>query len=116
MNRRRKIAFPLISGFMLLFLGSACTMFQAWRTIPAPGGCEDCHKVPISNNWQVSYRPAILSDERNRVYFQTEEYTQQPGVKPKSPVDTQKVEELTCFECHNAPNREHRTLKGRFHH
>jgi len=116
MNRWRKGIFLLVSGLMLLSFSTACAMFQAWRTIPAPGGCEECHKVPISNNWQVSYRPAVLSDERNRVYFQTEEYTQPQTGKPKSPVDTQKVEELSCFECHNAPDSAHRTMKGKFHH
>ncbi len=116
MTRKWQGVYLLVSGLLFLSLCTACTMFRAWRTIPAPGGCEDCHKVPISSNWQVSYRPAVLSDERNRVYFQTEEYTLQPGVKPKSPVDKQMVEELACFECHNAPNSEHRTMKGRFHH
>lgn len=116
MNRLRTILFSLVSGLMLLSIGTACTMFKAWKTIPAPGGCEECHKVPISNNWQVSYRPAVLSDERNRVYFQTEEYVQQQRSKPQSPLDKQKVEELTCFECHNAPNSAHRAMKGKFHH
>lgn len=115
MNRWRGV-FLLVSGLLLLFLGTACTMVQAWRSIPAPGGCEECHKLPISSNWQVSYRPPVLSDERNRVYFQTEEYSQKPGDKPRSPVDTQKVEEMTCFECHTAPNSAHKALKGKFHH
>lgn len=91
-------------------------MFSAWRAIPAPGGCEECHKVPISANWQVSYKPAMLTDERNRVYFQTEEYNKPVGDKPMSAVDKQKVEEMTCFECHNAPNAAHKTMKGKFHH
>lgn len=102
----------LVSSYLL----TSCTMFKAWRAIPAPGGCDECHKIPISNNWQVSYKPAILSDERNRAYFQTEEYSTAPTGKPQSVVDRQKVEELTCFECHNAPNSAHKAMKGKFHH
>lgn len=99
-----------------LCLLSSCAMFTAWRSIPAPGGCEECHKVPISANWQVSYRPAIISDNNNRPYFQTEEYSSPRTDKPLSAAEKQKVEELSCFECHNAPNPAHRSLKGRFHH
>jgi len=116
LNSRFKAVFFVIAGIIVIQLVAACTMFQAWRTIPAPGGCEECHKVPISANWQVAYRPAVLSDERNRVYFQTEEYAQQQKSKPQSQLDRQKVEELTCFECHNAPNSAHKTMKGKFHH
>ncbi len=94
----------------------SCTMFTAWRAIPAPGGCEECHKVPISANWQVTYRPAVLSDERNRVYFQTDEYSQPVGAKPASSADKRKLEELACFECHNAPDSAHRAMRGKFHH
>jgi hypothetical protein len=95
---------------------TACTMFTAWRSIPPPGGCEECHKVPISNNWQVSYRPANLSDERGREYFQTEEYNMPRVDKPAAFLDRRKVEEASCFDCHNAPNSAHKQLKGRFHH
>ena len=95
---------------------TACTMVTAWRSIPPPGGCEECHKVPISSNWQVSYRPASLTDERNREYFQTEEYTMPQGDKPASPLDRRKVEEVSCFECHNAPDAAHKQMKGKFHH
>lgn len=103
----------LISALWLL---SSCAMFTAWRSIPAPGGCEDCHKVPISANWQVSYRPATLTDERNQPSFQSPESLLQRIDKPASAAERQKVEELSCFECHNAPNASHKTMKGKFHH
>ena len=35
---------------------AGCAMFTAWKTIPPPGGCDQCHTVPISNNWQVTYQ------------------------------------------------------------
>lgn len=106
----------LLPCLLTSYLLTSCTMFKAWRAIPAPGGCDECHKIPISTNWQVTYKPAILSDERNRAYFQTEEYSAAPTGKPQSAVDRQKVEELTCFECHNAPNSAHKAMKGKFHH
>jgi len=111
---RASISMGIVSSLLLLL--ASCTMFTAWRSIPAPGGCEECHKLPISANWQVTYRPAILSDERNRPYFQTEEYSLSTAGKPASPVEKRKLEELACFECHNAPDSSHKGLKGKFHH
>lgn len=112
----KKTLLLLVPAALSLQILVSCAMFTAWRAIPAPGGCEECHKVPISANWQVTYKPAMLSDERNRVYFQTEEYNKPPGDKPMSSADKRKVEELACFECHNAPDSAHKTMKGKFHH
>ncbi|KAF0221317.1 MAG: hypothetical protein FD174_455 [Geobacteraceae bacterium] len=102
-----------ISAAVLL---AGCTMFTAWKSIPPPGGCDQCHTIAISNDWQVAYKAPILTDERNREYFQTEQYTMPRGDKPDSPVDVRKVEELRCFECHRTPNAAHKGRMGRFHH
>lgn len=99
-----------------VFLLSSCAMFTAWRSIPAPGGCEECHKVPITANWQVTMRPATLTDERGRQSFQTPESLATRIDKPSSALEKQKVEGLACFECHNAPNASHAARKGKFHH
>jgi hypothetical protein len=72
--------------------------------------------VPIGNDWQVTYRAPILTDERSREYFQTEQYTMPRGDKPASSVNVRQVEELQCFECNRAPDAAHRERKGRFHH
>lgn len=93
-----------------------CAMFGAWRTIPPPGGCDQCHTVSISNDWKVAYRAPILNDERNREYFQTEGYNMPNTSKPTSVLELNKVEELRCFECHKSPNAAHKGRKGRFHH
>src|SRR5512137_1901043 len=108
-----KLLLPLVA--IMLYMLSACTMFTAWRSIPAPGGCEECHKVPISTNWQVTYRPAALTDERNREAFQSPESIMPNQARPASPVEKQKLEELSCFECHKAPNDSHTARKGKFH-
>ncbi|MBP1728202.1 MAG: cytochrome [Deltaproteobacteria bacterium] len=102
--------------FGALFLLSSCRMFTAWRSIPAPGGCEECHQVPISANWQVSYRPAALTDERGGASFQSPESLMPRIDKPSTTLEQQKVEGLACFECHNAPDSSHKTRKGKFHH
>lgn len=99
-----------------LFLLCSCRMFTAWRSIPAPGGCEECHKVPISANWQVSYKPVTLNDERGGVSFQSPESLMPRADKPATTLEQQKVEGLACFECHNAPDSSHKTMKGKFHH
>jgi len=102
--------------FTTLTFSYGCAMFTAWKTIPPPGGCDQCHTVAISNNWQIAYKAPALSDERNRVSFQTEGYTMPQTSKPGSVLDLRKVEELKCFECHKSPNTSHKERKGRFHH
>ena len=99
-----------------VFLLSSCRMFTAWRSIPAPGGCDECHQVPISANWQVSYKPATLTDERGSLSFQTPASLTPRIDKPATPLEQQKIEGLACFECHNAPDTRHKTMKGKFHH
>jgi len=99
-----------------LFLLSSCRMFTAWRTIPAPDGCAECHKVPISTNWQIAYKPVTLNDEKGGASFQSPQSLQPRVDKPSSQFEKQKVEGLACFECHNSPDSRHKTMKGNFHH
>ncbi len=113
MNRMKLLILLAVGAIFLL---PACAMFTTWRSIPAPGGCEECHKVPISANWQVTLKPVTLSDERNRVSFQTPESLMTRVDQPATALEKQKVEGLACFECHNAPNSSHNTRKGKFHH
>ena len=101
--------------FTLIFV-SGCSMFTAWRTIPPPGGCDQCHTVAISNDWRVTYKAAYLTDERDREYFQTEEFTMPRADRAASSLELRKVEELKCFACHRSPNAAHKGRKGRFHH
>ena len=108
--------------YILLFLVgtvvtvSGCAMFTAWKSIPPPGGCDQCHTLPISANWQAMYEPAKVSDERGRLSFQTPEYNQQNLGGQKSPLDTKKVEEKACFDCHSDPTKSHKDFRGRYHH
>jgi hypothetical protein len=105
---------PLL--FLLLFLSSGCAMMNAWKTIPPPGGCDQCHTVPISANWQVTYKAAVLSDERDKLYFQTEQATMPQTGKPASSLDIRKVQEQPCFECHRSPDSKHTGRTGHYHH
>ena len=106
------LAAVLLTGFAV----SGCAMFKSWKSIPPPGGCDQCHTVAISTDWKVAYQAPMLSDERNRNWFQTAEHTMQQPAKPDSKLDLRKVEELQCFECHKAPTPAHRQRMGRFHH
>src|SRR5512136_1399298 len=96
---KRMLAVVLLTGLV----GSGCAMFTSWKSIPPPGGCDQCHTVNISAEWKVSYQAPMLTDERNRNYFQTAEYTMTQPPKPDSKLDLRKVEELQCFECHKSP-------------
>lgn len=109
-----KRAVPLFIAAATLLGG--CAMFTSWKSIPPPGGCDQCHTVAITTNWQVSYQPATVADERGRQAFQTPEYNLALKGKQESPLETKKVEEQQCFECHKAPTSAHRERKGRFHH
>jgi hypothetical protein len=112
----KKILVPILvlSSFLLLLQG--CAMFSAWKTIPPPGGCDQCHAVPINYNWQLVYKAPILNDERNRLSFQTEQGTMPQQAKPASSLDVRKMEEQQCFDCHRLPNSKHRGRMGNFHH
>lgn len=99
-----------------IFTISGCTMFTAWKSIPPPGGCDQCHTTSISNNWQATYKPASITDERGRLAFQTSEQNQPTLGGQESPMEAKKVEEKACFDCHKAPTLAHKTRKGRFHH
>jgi len=94
-----------------------CSMFTAWRSIPPPGGCDQCHTAQINNNWKIAYKAPNLSDERNREAFQTPEYNlPSTGQGSPSSLEVRKIQELKCFECHKSPNSEHIKRSGRFHH
>jgi hypothetical protein len=106
----------ILSIVVALVALNGCTMFTAWKSIPPPGGCDQCHVVAISSNWQIAYQPATVADERGRQAFQTPEYNSVQKGNLTSPIETKKVEELRCFECHKAPTPAHRERMGRFHH
>jgi len=95
---------------------TGCTMFTSWKSIPPPGGCDQCHTVAISTNWQIAYQPAVVADERGRQFFQTPEYNLAVKGKQESPLEAKKVEEMACFDCHKSPTPAHLGRKGRFHH
>lgn len=109
----KKILFILIAISAPI---SGCAMFSSWKSIPAPGGCDQCHTVAISANWQVAYQPVNLSDGSGREYFQTPEYNRVNKDKQNPVLESKKVGELQCFDCHKAPTPAHRERKGNFHH
>ncbi len=105
-----------LSCFFSVFLICGCAMFKAWQAIPPPGGCDQCHTLPISANWQGAYKAPILSDERNREYFQTPEYNMPRTDQPASSLELRKDQDQKCFDCHKSPNAAHKGRMGRFHH
>lgn len=109
-----KYALLLLCGSVATLCG--CAMFTAWKSIPPPGGCDQCHTVAISANWQVTYKPVNLADERGRLPFQTPEFNQPDLGGQQSRLEEKKLDEMACFDCHNAPTQTHRGRKGRFHH
>lgn len=110
-----KIASVVIIFLCVLYV-NGCAMFTAWKNIPPPGGCDECHTAAISNDWKISYQSPALSDERGRQAFQTPEYNQRPGARPDSSLELRKTEDSKCFDCHKSPDSMHKGRTGRFHH
>lgn len=109
-----KLFIPVV----LLLIGlTGCSMFTAWKSIPPPGGCDQCHTMEIATNWAVSYQAATVADERGRLAFQTPQYNMPAQqAQPGSVLDAKKVEQQQCFVCHTAPTPAHKGRTGRFHH
>lgn len=70
----------------VLALGAGCAVFET-RKEPsaAPMVPPKALAVPVGKNWQVIEEAPNLSDERNRVPFQTEQSIQPAGVSPVVP-------------------------------
>jgi hypothetical protein len=97
-----------------LFLGLlGCTMFVSWRSIPPPGGCDQCHTLPISADWRVALKPVALADESGRESWQKGVLYIPAG---DAPLQEQKLTEERCFRCHKSPDRAHADYRGRYHH
>ncbi len=105
----KRWAWPLLLSLAVW----GCAMFGTWRAIPPPGGCDRCHTVPISHDWQLAYTPPVLSDETGVRPWQRPESVMPPET---SPLEQQKVTEERCFRCHKSPNKAHVEYRGRYHH
>jgi hypothetical protein len=103
--------------FFLILALPGCSMFTAWKSIPPPGGCDQCHSVSLSGNWAVAYKPASIADEQGRLAFQTPQYNTPPRTnQPSSELELRKSDDSRCFDCHNAPTPAHKDRKGKYHH
>lgn len=99
-------------GLTLVVL-AGCAMLGAWKTIPPPGGCDQCHTLPINADWTVAYQVVSLMDETGKYPWQRVEAQLPPQ---ESPLQQQKVTEERCFRCHKGPNAAHTERVGRYHH
>ncbi len=90
-----------------------CSMFRSWTAIPPPGGCDQCHTIPISYDWQLAYKPVTLNDETGRLAWQRPESVNPPET---SRVEERKLTEQRCFRCHKGPDKAHTDYQGRYHH
>ena len=106
----------MLDKLLPMFLATivaGCAMISSWKSIPPPGGCDQCHTIPISNNWEASLKPVTLTSEIGP------EAWQKPGsVLPQepTPLEQKKITEQRCFRCHKGPDKAHTEYKGRYHH
>lgn len=103
--------------FLLILALPGCSMFTAWKSIPPPGGCDQCHSTELSANWRITYQAATVADERGQLAFQTpQQNTPIRKNQPSSALDLRKSEDSRCFDCHSAPTPAHKERKGKYHH
>lgn len=110
--------YQFLPAVLLLALAlPGCSMLTSWKSIPPPGGCDQCHSVELSANWSVTYQAVTIADERGHLAFQTPQYNT-PGRKeqPSSELQLRKTAESRCFACHKSPTPAHRERVGRYHH
>lgn len=107
----------LPATILLILALPGCSMFTAWKSIPPPGGCDQCHSLQLSANWRVTYQAANVADERGQLAFQTpQNNTPIRKNQPSSSLDLRKNEDARCFDCHNAPTPAHKERAGKYHH
>lgn len=106
---------PVIT--LLLLALPSCSMLSGWKSIPAPGGCSQCHQVEIAANWSLRYQPVILSDERGSLPFQAPQYNEPVRKRIHvMPIESENRGMLPCFECHQAPTAAHFGRRGCYRH
>lgn len=93
---------------------SGCAMFSSWTSIPPPGGCDRCHTVEISANWQATLTPVQLTGEDGKEPWQKKE-SMDTGT-PDSPGAQQMLSDERCFRCHKDPDNTHSERRGSYHH
>lgn len=85
--------FQLLLFSLALLLLPACTFYSSGSAAPASAVKQPKPLVvPVSKNWQVTEEPPMLSDERGRLPFQTEQSVQPAGAKPVSPANNRTIE------------------------
>lgn len=117
----------LIVGILALG-ASACLVRHVQMEIPPPGGCDQCHRVKISGNWELRASPAALGREGGAPEVkdivlrevQSVPYHQKVPVKKLAvyvagaPTETFEGEEtgVQCFACHESPGPPHEGTRG----
>jgi len=87
-----KFTYPLILSIGLSFLCS-CNFFYGKHSASAPVvQSPKPLAVPVGKNWQVIEEAPKLTNERERLPFQTEQSLEPEGAKTAPPVDNRKIE------------------------
>lgn len=102
------------TGAAFLLMGGlvACTVLHhGGRAIPPPGGCDQCHRVPVSADWQAVLTSAEVPHPGERYPWQRPDAV---GTTEATGPVHQNIEEA-CFQCHQSPDLAHADYHGRYH-
>ena len=85
---------PLLIVSIGLFILCSCTVFYPKQSATAPVmQSPKPLTLPVGKNWQVIEEAPVLTNERERLPFQTEQSVQPEGAtKPVSPEGNRKIE------------------------
>jgi hypothetical protein len=119
----------VLLGILAAGLLAACTVGRHLaKEIPPPGGCDQCHRLKISGNWELSLAPVplgrdggipedkdVVLNEVSVLPFHREVPAKRLAVyvasaRPEA-VGTAETG-IQCFICHKSPGPPHESLRG----
>ena len=123
-----------LAAVAVLF-GCASLVSHVTRPVPAPGGCDVCHRMPIGGGWRLAWTPVQWEEgppvadrtpvadveARLRALAFMPVHENVPAGRLKIfaagvPPDVLGAEGMgtRCFACHEAPDARHAPLRGVF--
>ena len=103
----------LITVLVFLVVLAGCAMWRAQKSITPPGGCDQCHVIPISANWQLVVKAAVLTDEATG----TPPWQREESISPPKPTTSarKEIRGQQCFACHTGADAIHSGYSGTYH-
>jgi len=119
-------------GALVTAVACACVVGHVRKEIPPPGGCDQCHRLKIAGNWEVTVAPVALGKEGGtpeaadvvlREVRSIPYHREVPAKRLAVYAAVSKPETIgtvetgiQCFVCHRSPGPPHESLRGTMPH